>query len=593
MISFNEFDNFEQITPAAPAISDLLSACPRLHVVVTSRSALNVRGEHRFPVPPLPVPDMARLPGLLALRNYPAVALFVERAEAVNSAFSLTENNVPAVVAICARLDGLPLAIELAAARVDAFLPHEILNRLSSRMAFLTGGARDVSARQRTLQGAVSWSYELLNEQEKRLFERLSVFVGGATLNSAEAVCSADGSAGDVVEGVTSLLNASLLGRSEGRFVMLETLREFARERLDARGESETRRDHAQYFLTLAERAVLDGAWLDRLEGEHDNLRAALGWTVERGETDMGLMFTEPLWRFWHMCGYLNEGRAWLAALLALRGEEATEGRARALNGAGVLACTQGDYEAARVHLRESLRIRRALGNRPRVAGVLNNLGAVAYMQEAYAEAQRLYEESLALYRVVDPTRIPGTLGNLGLVVFLQGDDAREIEEEVLAHFRAADDDWNIVTSLNNLARVVRRQGDDAYAASLLGEGLTLGRNVGAAGILVDLVEKVAGLVAARGEYDTAARLWGAAEAYRKRIGAPMEPVSHLGYERDLMAAKARSRERAFTAVWLEGRALDFDDAVTSALAAVAPYASALPSAGASAEGTELHKPSP
>jgi len=544
-----------------------------------------------FTVPPLPVPDMARLPDLAALRHYPAVALFVERAEAVDSAFNLTENNAPVVAAICARLDGLPLAIELAAARVDAFLPHEILNRLASRMAFLTGGARDVSARQRTLQGAVSWSYELLNEQEKRLFERLSVFVGGATLESAEAVCCADGSAGDALEGVTSLLNASLLGRSEGRFVMFETLREFACERLDARGAADARRNHARYFLALAERAVLDGAeqgaWLDRLEGEHDNLRAALRWTVERGETDMGLMFTEPLWRFWHMRGYLNEGRAWLAALLALHGEEATEGRARALSGAGVLAFTQGDYEAARAYLGEVLGFRRALGSSPRLAGVLNNLGAVAYMQEAYAEAQRLFEESLALYRVVDPTQMFATLGNLGVVVFLQGDDARarEIEEEVLAHFRAAGDDWNIVTSLNNLARVVRRQGDDAYAASLLGEGLMLGRRVGAGGILADLLDQVAGLVAAQGEYDSAARLWGAVEAYRERIGAPMEPVSRAGHERDLEAARALSSECAFAAAWLEGRGMDFDDAVAFALAAVAPYTSAAPpSAGTPAD---------
>jgi predicted ATPase/DNA-binding SARP family transcriptional activator len=575
-------DNFEQVIAAAPLVSELLTRCPKIRVLVTSRRVLDVRGERRFAVSPLAVPNLAQFPVTQDLMRYPAVALFCERAQQAKPGFGLTESNAPTIATICVRLDGLPLALELAAARIRALSPQQILERLSDRMKLLSGGSRDLEPRQRTLHNAIAWSYDLLGQEARCLFEQLGVFVGGITLEAAGAVCGNTDTL-DILEGITALLDASLLHASEDRFEMLESIREFALTTLTERGGlALARQRHTGYYLALVEHARLTGkeqaVWIERLTVEQDNLRAALRWTLQEGAVNPGLRLAGGLWRYWHMRGHLSEGRMWTEALLGLPGESVSAARADTLNGAGVFAWMQADYECARARLLECLTIRQTLGDTVGIAVTLNNLGVVAYLQEAYAEAQQLYEETLALYREQsDPLRMASTLGNLGIVLYMQDDleRARAINEEVLTCFRSLEDDWSIATTLNNLARVLKRQGDTAQAAALINEGLVLGRQVGAARTLVDLVEKAAGLLVNQMP-EVAARLWGAAEAYRERLGAPMEVTSKRGYREDLQRAEKRLNPADFAAAWAKGRRMDFDEAVSLALVATTPGESVL-----------------
>ena len=317
-------------------------------MLATSRAPLGLYGEHVYPVPPLTLPDLKRPPPLESLTQYEAVGLFVERAQAVKPDFKVTNESAPAVAEICVRLDGLPLAIELAAARITMLPPRAMLQRLSSRLKLLTGGARDLPERQRTLRATIEWSYALLDEGEQVLFGRLAVFSGGRTLEAIEAICDAEGDLPvDAFEGVSSLLDKSLLRQEEGpngepRFVMLETVHEFAREKLRQSAEAEEiKRVHAEYFLTLAEEAYpeLRGPdqleWLERLEAEHDNMRAALSWALERKEAEVALRLGGALWWFWSVRGYHSEGRRWLEAALAIEGRGSPEVRAMALAGVG------------------------------------------------------------------------------------------------------------------------------------------------------------------------------------------------------------------------------------------------------------------
>jgi predicted ATPase len=351
-------DNFEQVVEASPLVGELLSSCPRLKVLATSRTALRLYGEQGYEVPSLEVPDPGRLLPIDKLNQYEAVRLFVERAQAAKVDFSITKENAPAVAEICARLDGLPLAIELAAARIKLLPPQAMLKRLGSRLKLLTGGARDLPTRQRTLRGTIEWSHDLLDKGERTLFARLAVFSGGRTLEAIAAVCDAEGDLPvDALDGVESLLEKSLLRQEEGpegepRFVMLETIHEFARERLQASGEAEeVRRLHAEHFLALAEEAEPkltapdQVAWLEQLEAEHDNMRAALAWLLEQEEANLALRLEGALWRFWYVHTHLTEGRRWLEEALAKNGRVSASVRAKALNGAGVLALTQCDNE--------------------------------------------------------------------------------------------------------------------------------------------------------------------------------------------------------------------------------------------------------
>ena len=465
-------DNFEQLTTAGPQVAQLLHSCPRLKILVTSRQALHVRGEFEFFVPSLPLPDLKRLPSAEALSQNAAVSLFVQRALAVRSDFAINNENFRTVAEICVRLDGLPLALELAAARVKLLSPQEILTRLERSLTVLTGGPQDLPMRQQTLRGAIAWSYDLLNETERVLFRKLSVFVGGCTIEYADAVFSGTQELG-VLDGLSSLVDKSMLRREERdgetRFVMLETIREFALDAVVVSGEeAEVRRRHANQFLALAEQAEPEllgprqAEWLERLEREHGNLRAALEWSVKRGDAILALHLSAALWRFWYTRGHLTEGRGWLLQVLASSFEESAV-RAQVLNGAGVLAQTQGDSAAASTHYEESLAIFRKLADKPGIAACLNNLGLIANDQGDYARAKALYEESLAISRELgNKSATAHLLNNLALMAQRRGDypEARSLFEESLVIKRPLGDECGIAASLLNLGNVSRDEGD-------------------------------------------------------------------------------------------------------------------------------------
>jgi predicted ATPase/Tfp pilus assembly protein PilF len=582
-------DNLEQVLPAGPQLADLLAAAPRVQMLGTSRERLHLYGEQEYVVPPLALPTLPALQGRSGVdrawadvADAPAVQLFIQRAQAANADFTLNRANAPAVAELCIRLDGLPLAIELTAAGSRLFGPRALLARLVHRLDPLTAGARNLPARQQTLRGSIRWSYELLDRGERLLFARLGVFVGGCTVESAEAVCNAEGDLpGAMLDRLAALADKSLLRHEEGgaekpRFTMLETIREYAVEQLAASGEAEAlQQAHAPYFLALVEEAEpeLRGAqgvaWLERLEVEHDNLRAALRWMQERDAVQTGLRLAGALWWFWVMRGYLSEGRKWLADTLSQpRAAIDSSVRAKALNGAGALARMQGDYTSARSLLEESLTISREVGDKSSIARSLNNLGIVADYQGDYAAAHALYEESLTIYRELgDKQGIANLLNNLGYLAYYQGDyaAAHALLEEGLTIFRELGDKWGIAESLGSLGLVAHAQGDYAAARALLEERLALYRELGEKLGIAYALEGFMRL-AAQGEVERVARLGGAAEALREAIGAPMLPHIRAGYEQDVAVAHAQVDEVVWEAAWTEGRALTPDQAISYAL---------------------------
>jgi predicted ATPase len=431
-------DNFEHLLSVAPMITQLLTTGPKLKVVVTSQAPLHVYGEHEFPVPPLALPDLKSIPPLEMLSRLPAVALFVERAQAIKREFALTRENAAAVAAICTRLDGLPLAIELAAARIKLLSPSAMLARLESRLNLLTGGARDLPTRQQTLRSTVDWSYGLLNAAEQTLFRRLSVFTGGCTLEGAEAVCDTKGNLGlDVLDGMASMVDKSLAQHveqvnAETRFVMLSTIREYALERLaESDDEPATRRAHAAYYLVLAEEGAEDAGvrpeWLDRFEVEHDNFRLALDYLIKTGDANWGLRLGAALFHFWETREHLTEGRDGIARLLALKGAAARPKlRARLLFAAAILAGEQGDYSSARQLLEESLETCIELNDNCGAAVALNALAVYARDRGELADATLLFERCVAIWKDLgDSADMARALSNLANVMKLQGEYAR------------------------------------------------------------------------------------------------------------------------------------------------------------------------
>jgi predicted ATPase len=483
-------DNFEQILPAADQVRALVSTCARLTVLVTSRAPLRLSGEREFPIPPLacPGPDES---GFDDVSVADAVALFVERAVAIQPGFQLTPQNARAIADICRRLDGLPLAIELAAARVKVLPPQALLTRLGKRLDLLKGGARDVPSRHQTLRQAIAWSYDLLDADDQTLLRRLSVFAGGHTVEAAEAVAG-PAIAGGVLEGLASLLDKNLLRQEtqpdgEPRFTMLETIREFGLERLGTAGEeAEARRAHRDFYLAM-ERASADlagpqqVAWLDQLAREHENLRLALEWSVASGEWEPAERLGIGLWRFWLVRGHLTEGRNRLQHLLALTPARSPR-RPLLLTAAGTLAHNQGDYAAARSFYEESLVLSRALGDEATVAGTLNDLGWVAWRQGDYAAARALSEEALGLHRRLGDRR--GTahaLNNLGWVAHHEGDYTRAaaFHRESLGLREQSGDTRGIGFALTNLGWATHDLGDVEGAAQLLDRACGLLREVG------------------------------------------------------------------------------------------------------------------
>jgi predicted ATPase/class 3 adenylate cyclase len=508
-------DNFEQVISAASQVTELLAACPNLKIVVTSRAVLHVRGEQEFAVPPLAVPDPKHVPDLVTLSQYEAVALFIARAQAVKPEFQVTNANAPAVAEICTRLDGLPLAIELAAVRIKLLPPQALLARLGQRLAVLTGGARDVPARQQTLRNTIEWSYHLLDAQEQRLFRRLSVFVGGCTLQAVEAVCEELGAgSGKVFDAVASLIEKSLLQQTElegeePRLRMLETIREYALEALAATRELEvTQQAHAAYYLSLAERAEaeLEGPrqirWLERLEREHDNLRAALQWSLERvgdeeakADQEMALRLAGAMWLFWYAHGHLDEGRALLERVLA--GSQGTAGsmRAKALQGALFLSTKQGDYDQAEA-LAEEIR---ALGDTPLLAFSLDDLGGLAWLRGNLAKAHSLFEQGLAAAREKgDRVAIATGLDYMGRLAGSKGEyaRARTLFEEGLTLLREVGNIGELAIVSFRFAEVLFvSQGDPVLVNSLLAESLALAQELSHKGTRASAL-RIAGQVA-------------------------------------------------------------------------------------------------
>jgi non-specific serine/threonine protein kinase len=521
-------DNFEHLLAAAPSVPALLQTAPQVQVLATSRVPLQLYGEKEYLVPPLTRPDPHRPPPPEQLTQYEAVRLFIARARDVQADFTVNNANAPAVAEICARLDGIPLAIELAAARVRIFPPEALLARLGQRLQLLTGGAQDRSARQQTLRGTLDWSYGLLSAGEQQLFQRLAVFQGGQTLEASVAVCNADGDlAVDIVEGIEELVRHSLVqgrpGRNgEPRFGMLETFQEYAREKLVASGEeAQLRTRHLAYYLALAEAAAphLYGAeqvsWLDRLEDEQDNLRAALGWAQERSAADtdvvvQGLRLAVALVRFWEVRGHWSAGRAQLTAVIAAGRPYATAGAgqallARALVGAAGLALRQDDYAESRALEEESLSLGRAAGDQRTVAAALHVLGNVRRNEGDYAGAQALLQESLALRRALDDrVGSAASLYNLGQLAAIQGDygRAQALLEESLALRRGIGDQSGIAAVLCKLGSIITSgQGDVARAQAYGEESLALARALDDRSVIAKSLLVLGGLAGIQGNY--------------------------------------------------------------------------------------------
>ena len=667
-------DNFEQVVTAAPLLAELLIACPRLTALVTSRAVLHIRGERQFPVSPLALPNLKQASPGESFARYPSVALFLERAHALKHDFQATPDTICAIAEICVRLDGLPLAIELAAARVKLLTPHMLLKRLEQGLPTLSNNTRDTPARQQTLQSTIEWSYRLLDAQEQRLFRRLSIFTGGATLSAIEAICAApaeDGGAQPILDTVASLIDKSLLRRAdderEPRFLLLQTIREYGREQLMASGEMEQVREaHVLYYLRLAEDAAeeLRGpqqvAWLARLEDEHDNLRAALHWSLEETNDaedanrrmEIALRLCQALTGFWQIHGHYSEGRSALERVLAVSQSAKTPLRAQALSDAAMLVNIHGDTERAGMLAAESLALYRELEDREGIALALYQLGQVAWLRGEFVQASALLRESMELSRELgDTISVAYAYYGLAGLAAIRGEyaDATALFEEALAlfkregnkrgealtylqladlHFLSQDDTTRIYSLLENglalcreigdrdglahydyfAGQVALSQGDTSTARALLTESLTLYSDMGdrqrIARTLIALARLEAqqgNLVAARALYEEslnlpgmghtlnmiagieglasvnaassptspafasrAAQLWGAAEAMRETVGAPLPPVERASYLRALDTARAALGQEALARAWAKGRGMSPEQALAT-----------------------------
>ena len=634
-------DNCEHVLDAAPQIAELLSACRRLKVLAASREPLGLRWEHELPVPPLLVPDLRQAADAVALSTVPSVQLFVERARAVDSSFALTDENARAVAELCARLDGLPLALELAAARTKVLPVDAILGRLEHGYALLTSEARDRPVRHRTLHQAIGWSYDLLDEDERALFRRLSIFVGGFTLDAGFWVMG-DGGADapssspntyhpspitlDLVASLAdkNLLRRDVLDQAEPRFGMLETIREFAHEQLQAAGEAdETARRHAEYYLELAEDAAPrlytgeQQAWSHRLGREVPNIRAALAWgRSDSATTELWTRLATALGWFWWLHDDLSEGRQWLdlvAAAIPADSEspERLRIRTNAHNTAGMLARGQGDFEQAIALLDEGLAAARRADDRREIAwslvtrasvsrdqvdrrhaealceeGIANCrevgadwiaglalyfLGYMARASSEYDRARARQEESLALRRKIGDTwGIAWSLHDLGLIALGQGDHDRAEARlsESLALLRQLNHQRGVAWCLNALGAVALARGDTAVAYALIAEALVLRKQQGDKRGIAESLEYLGAVARARGEAARGIRLLGAAAALREAIGAPSWPSERARQEQEIAAARGAIGRSAFDAAWAEGRRLAVESAIASALEA-------------------------
>jgi predicted ATPase/DNA-binding CsgD family transcriptional regulator/Tfp pilus assembly protein PilF len=628
-------DNCEHLIEAIARLVDLLlDSCPRLRILATSREGLGVEGEIRWVVPSLSVPEQGRRTlSSEELEAYESVRLFVERARGRDPSLSLSPHNALAVAEICKRLEGIPLAIELAAARVGTVSVEQISERLTDSLKLLTGGSKTQMPKQRTLRGTLDWSHELLSEDEKKLFGRLSVFAGGWTLEAVEAVGAGEGVVEedilDVLSGLAekSLMVAESIGEGGTvRYRLLEPIRQYAREKLEEGGEGEeVLRRHATFFLALAEeaqprlRTLEDREWLERLEREHDNLRAALSWALERGETELALRLGGTLGTFWHARGYFDEGRKWLEAALAKDDRASVVARLKALEalfwltfeqwdldraeavaheglklsekaeaGASLAASFRtmlagptwvgGDYERAKELLEESLALNRKADDKVGIAEALLQLGSATAYQGDRARAKEIYEEGIAVCREVGYTyRLPDFLLSRGYQSMLEGDYERgaALNEEAAALLRERGYKSGLHYALDNLGWAALLQGDHERAKTSYQESLTLCKELGDKMIASESMEGLACSSAAQGKGERAARLFGATEALhetlREAVAFEHTPEEVAWREPYLATTRSRLDEAAWQAAWAEGRAMSMEQAIEYALSGEKP----------------------
>jgi non-specific serine/threonine protein kinase len=577
-------DNVEHVVSAAPIITDLLTACPRLKILVTSRVRLRVSGEQEFAVPALSLPDITIPASSDEVLQADAVRLFVLRAQAVQPTFAPTGAELATVATICHRLDGLPLAIELAAARVNHLSPRALLHRLdlpgSTRLSLLTGGPRDQPARLQTMRETIAWSYDLLNDGAQALFQRLAVFVGGFSIAAASAVCDAKET--DALEGIGSLVAKSLV-RYEGdqggapRYTMLETIREFGLEQLAASGHAASvRQRHAEWCLAFAERAGPQAkgpdaaVWLEALERDHANLRAALTWLMDQGDGLRLIRLAGALSTFWRAHAHFAEGLHWFAIALDLGREAPAADRLAAMNGAGIMAWYQGDGEQDVHWTEQALALAREIGDRKTEANMLNNLAASDIERGDYDQASARFEASLALARSIDePELMINPLTNLGLVTWLRGEAAAATQRfaEALALAREHGLPRFVPTILRGFGSATLDLGDVTQAVALFQESLEQGRAHGNLPDAVDALEGLGRVSAVTGQTRQAARLFGAAAALRAEFAMPHTPIDAAFVAPVLASLQETLGAEAYAAAWADGRALSQQEAIEEALA--------------------------
>jgi len=579
------FDNCEHLVEGCARLADaLLRSCPNLKILATSREALGIAGESAFRVPELSLPDPKVRHTITALQQFEAVQLFIDRAVQSQPDFAVTNENAPALASLCCRLDGIPLAIELAAARVRSLPVEQIDARLDQRFRLLTGGSRAAMPRQQTLRSLVDWSYDLLQPKEKALLQRLSVFAGGWTLDSAEHVCTDDETEGwEVTDLVLALVDKSLVvaneHRGHPRFGMLESIREYAKERLLESGDQVTYQNrHLRYCLSLSSEARphLRGReqkrWFDRLDLEMDNFRAALNWGVSTGE---GLSLAGDLWRFWYLRGHFAEGSAWLAAALSQNPDADPSDRARALNGAGIFAETQGQFDLALELHHQSLEISRSLGARWLVGMSLNNIGNVYGSQGKFELGAPYWEASLAVWRELeaegtleDIRGLAATLDNLGNLAYSRGSlsEALALYQECQSMRRRQGNLAAVAYSLTNIGRVNFDLGDLSSSRSAYREGLEISADLGDDHAIGYFLAGIARLV----EPSTGAKLFGRFEKIREELQLPLSSGDAPDYEATLTRLHDHLSPEAFTSDWAEGRQMPTPEAIQLALTALA-----------------------
>jgi predicted ATPase/DNA-binding CsgD family transcriptional regulator len=613
-------DNCEHLLAAcAQLIETLLHSCSQLRVLVTSREALTITGETIWLVLPLRVPDTYQPPPIEGLLTYEAVELFIERARSVLPSFTLTPENASAVVQVCRRLDGMPLAIELAAARIRALSVEQIVARLDDAYRLLTGGSRSALPRQQTLRAAMDWSYSLLSAHEQACFRRLSVFAGSFSLEAAEAICAGEpGEAYDVLDLLSSLIDKSLVQMEQrsgaARYRLLETIRQYGQDKLQELAEAEqVRRSHRDWYARLAAQAESEtlaarqGRVFDHLEAEHDNLRAAIGWSLEQQEAEIAAQIGAGIHRFWLLRGYMSEGRSFLERALA--GFSARNAvRAKALNVAAILASLQDDYTRARTLVEESLALSRELGESKQTGYALYILGRLARIEGNYAAAVRFLEESLSIFRELrrnddialvlsdfgltvlylgeaeratalceqslaisrelgDPRGIASWLANLAIVTLARGDEqrAKELCDESLAIRKALGYKGGCAHTLTILGRIALVQGAYERAIACYKESLTLRQETGEKEGIATALEGLAAVAGTQGQPVRAARLYGFAESLRALLGAPLPPIDRPAYQHTVAALRAQLDGPSFLSAWTAGQGLTLEEAIAEA----------------------------